>query len=109
MQVVTFRPGQHHPPFPLPEHPGSITEDLPARFFLGPENCYCLEVTVGEPEIGPFIQLNFYFPEDDRMRAAELGDAAEKISIGPQIFSFEGQEDMSLSWAHPMLFFKKLD
>ncbi len=107
MQMVTFRPGEHHPPYPLLNHSGSVTEDLPARFYLGGENCYCLEVTIGEPEIGPFIQLQFYFPQDNRMRAAELNDAPEQISIGPRIFSFEAEEDNSLSWIHPLLFYRK--
>ena len=72
------------------------------------ENCYCLEVTVGEPEIGPFLQLHFYSPEDDRMRAAVLTDPADLITIGPRIFTFDGEEDLSLSWAHPLLFFRRV-
>lgn len=108
MQMVTFRPGLHHPPFPLPNHPGSATEDLPARFFMGQENCYCLEVTIGEPEVGPFVQLFFYSPEGDRMRVAELKDPSDHISVSPKIFSFDGEEDTSLSWVHPLLFFRKI-
>lgn len=106
MQIVTFRPGLHHPPFPLPDIPGASTEDLAARFFVSHHNGYCLEVTVGEPEIGPFLQLYFFLPEDNRMRPAELTDAPRYICIQPQVFSYESHEGTELSWAHPLLMYQ---
>lgn len=109
--MVSISPGHEQPFFPLPEVRYGKSHRLPGLYLHDARGILFLRVDAGEPEIGPWYELEFLFGEGNRLRVAEPFDAPSGVIARPRIRKgiMPEAEEVGISWADPLSNYWKAD
>ena len=109
--LVSIAPGHEQSFYPLPDILYQSTHRLPGLYQHDPRGQLFLRVDAGEPNLGPFYELEFIYGEGDRLRPAERTDPTDGVIARPRVNHGSGREynESGISWAYPLSNFWKAE